>query len=118
MLGVRVYIIFCWFFECVFLCCFLDRTCPIFVDLGLHKGPCWDRFSQFLQISHGKKRAEIEARKLMVFESLLGGAGGTGEGLPESSDSAEHGEWVQSRPAPPAGVRRIFRATPSAAGPF
>ena len=29
-------------------------------------------------------------------------------GLPESSDSAEHGEWIQSRPAPPAGVRRIY----------
>ena len=39
-------------------------------------------------------------------------------GLPESSDSAENGEWPQSRPAPPAGVRRILRATPSAAGPF
>ena len=37
--------------------------------------------------------------------------------LPESSDSAEHGEWIPSRPAPPAGVRRILRATPSAAGP-
>ena len=71
-----------------------------------------------MQILHEKKRAEIEAQKLMTFGRLLGGAGGGGRGLPESSDSAENGEWPQSRPAPPAGVRRILRATPSAAGPL
>ena len=48
----------------------------------------------------------------------FGGAGGRGRGLLDSSDSAENGEWVQSRPAPLAGVRRILRATPFAAGPF
>ena len=38
-------------------------------------------------------------------------------GLPNYADSAENGEWPYSRPAPPAGVRRILWATPSAAGP-
>ena len=33
------------------------------------------------------------------------------------ADSAENGEWLQSRPAPPAGVWRTLWATPSAAGP-
>ena len=31
------------------------------------------------EILHEKKRAETEARKLMTFERLLGGAGGSGE---------------------------------------
>ena len=38
-------------------------------------------------------------------------------GLPNYADSAEHGQKFHSRPAPPAGVRRILWATPSAAGP-
>ena len=67
---------------------------------------------------HEEKHAGIGAQKLMTFGRLLGGAGGGGRGLSSSSDSAEHGESVQSRPAPPAGVRRILRDTPSAAGPF
>ena len=62
--------------------------------------------------------AEIEARKLMNFGRLLGGAGGEGRGLSSSSDSAKHGEKLHSHPAPPAGVWRILRGAPSAAGPF
>ena len=42
-------------------------------------GPFWSQFSQILQILHEKKCAEIEARKLMTFGRLLGGAGGSGE---------------------------------------
>ena len=45
-------------------------------------------------------------------------AGGRGRGLPNSSDAAQNGEKLYSRLAPPAGVRRILRATPFAADPF
>ena len=56
--------------------------------------PFWGAFSQIFQILHEKRCAEIEARKLMTFGGLLGGAGGGGRGLPESSDSAKHGHSV------------------------
>ena len=68
--------------------------CSILSALGLQKGSCSGPFLQLSQILHEKKRAEIEARKLMTFGRLLVGAGGRGRGLPESSDSAEHGEWI------------------------
>ena len=53
----------------------------------------------------------------MIFGRLLGGAGGSGETC-LSLQILQNGDKVHSRPAPPAGVRRILRATPSAAGPF
>ena len=46
----------------------------------------------------------------------LGGAGERGRAC-LSLQILQNGEWIQSRPAPPAGVRRILWATPSAAGP-
>ena len=64
--------------------------CPIFVAWGL----CVCPFSAIVQISHPQNRAEIAARKFMILGGLLGGASGRGRGLLESSDSAEHGEWV------------------------
>ena len=51
------------------------------------------------------------------FWHKFGGAGGSGEAC-LSLQILQKGEWPQSRPAPPAGVRRILRAAPSAAGPF
>ena len=63
-----------------FLCCFLDGFFSQFWwILASKEGPFWTSFSQILQILHEKKRAEIEARKLMTFGRLLGGAGGSGE---------------------------------------
>ena len=49
-----------------------------FANLGLQWGSCSSQFSQKLQILQEKKRVEIEARKLMTFGRLLGGAGGRG----------------------------------------
>ena len=40
---------------------------------------CCGPFLKFVQILQEKKRADIEARKLMIFGGLLGGAGGSGE---------------------------------------
>ena len=63
-----------------FLCCVLGGLFARFWRIWASKeGPFWNIFSQILQILHEKKRAEIEARKLMSFESILGGAGGSGE---------------------------------------
>ena len=77
-------------------------------------GAFFHRFCKFsMKKSVLKLRHENEA-----FLALIWRGRRQWGGLPESSDSAEHGESVQSRPAPPAGVRRILRATPSAAGPF
>ena len=52
----------------------------------------------------------------MTFGRLLGGAGGSGEACLKLQ-ILQNGDKVHSRPAPPAVVRRILRATPSAAGP-
>ena len=49
--------------------------------------------------------------KLLTFARLLGG-------WPNYADSTENGATSQSRLAPLAGVRRILRATPCAAGSF
>ena len=51
-------------------------------------------FSAIVHILHPKNRAEVAARNLMIFGGLLGVAGRRGRGLLESSDSAQHGEWV------------------------
>ena len=118
MLGLRFCILFAHLFEFFFSCCCLHSIFKrFFLDLGSQRGACWGPFSQILQILHGKTHVEIEARTLMTFGRLLGGAGGRGQGLPDTSDSAEHGGWVESPPAPPARVRRILWAAPSAAGP-
>ena len=53
----------------------------------------------------------------MTFKGLLGGAGGNGEAC-LSLQILQNGDKFHLRPAPPAGVRRILGATPSAAGPF
>ena len=89
-----------------FFYCFLDSLFARFWQ------SFWGPFSQIFQILHEKKCAEIEARKIMTFGGLLGGAGGGGWSLSNSSDSAKHGEKLHSRPAPPAGVRRILRLRP------
>ena len=66
-----------------------------------------------------KKNLEIEARKSMTFERLLGGAGSNGQACPslqilQSMVSGSN----QSRLAPPAGLRRNLKAAPFAAGPI
>ena len=100
-----------------FSCCVLGGIFVRFWRIWASKGsPCWGPFWEFLQILHEKKRAEIEARKLVTFGRLLGGAGGSGEAC-LSLQILQNGAPFQSRPAPPAGVRRILWATPSAAGP-
>ena len=69
-----------------FFDCFLDGLFARFWQSWVSKGgPFWSQFLQILQILHEKKRAEIEARKLMTFGGLLGGAGGGGRGLSNSS---------------------------------
>ena len=63
-----------------FFYCFLDGLFARFWQSWASKGgPFWSQFSQILQILHEKKCAQIEARKLMTFGGLLGGAGGSGE---------------------------------------
>ena len=53
-----------------------------------------------------------------MFGSSLEGPAAVGRPAELYADSADHGEKICSCPAPPAGVRRSLRATPSAAGPF
>ena len=111
----------CWASSCAlflltfcicFLCCFLDGLFARFWRIwASKKGPCWGPFWQFLQILHEKKRAAIEARKLMIFGGLFGGAGGRGQ-VCLSLQILQNGEKIHSRPAPPAGVRRILRLRP------
>ena len=86
-----------------FFYCFLDSLFVRFWQSWACKGgPFWSPFSQIFQILHEKKCAEIEARKLMTFGGLLGGAGGGGRGLSNSSDSAEW--WVDPiTPCSPCG---------------
>ena len=71
-------------FSNVFFLLLLGRPfCSILAESGLQRGIFWGPFSQISQILHEKKCAEIEARKVMTFGGLLGGAGGGGRGLLE-----------------------------------
>ena len=97
-----------------FSCCFLEGLFVRFWRIwASNRGPCWGL--------HETKHAEIEARKLVTFGRLLGGAGGSGEAcrtMQILQSMVRKFMKIYSRPAPPAGVRRILRATPSAAGPL
>ena len=100
-----------------FFYCFLDGLFARFWQSWVSQGdPFWSQFSQILQILHEKKCAEIEARKLMTFGGLLGGAGGSGEAclslqiLQSMVSGSNHsllplrgcGESYGLRPLPPA----------------
>ena len=95
--------VFAWFLanSLHLVCCSLDGIFVQFLWIWPSKAdPCWGLFSQILRNWHAKKRAEIEAWKIYVFGSNLEGPADEG-GV--CSDSAEHGGWPQSRPAPPCG---------------
>ena len=95
-------------FRMRFSFCFLDRLFVRFWRIWASKGaPFGSRFSKILQILHITELAEIEARKLVIFGGLFGGAGGRGEAC-LSLQILQNGEWVY----PPAGVRRILRLRP------
>ena len=70
-------------------------------------GSLFNQFCRCCNFLHEKKHAEIEARKLMIFGRLFGGAGGSGEAC-LAVQILQNGAAVQSRPAPPSGVRRIL----------
>ena len=86
VLGLRFCMIFAILLNVFFM------LLSVLAELGLQKGCLLGPFPQILQILHVKKAAEIEARKLLICGRLLGGASGSGEGLPESADSAKHSE--------------------------
>ena len=108
VLGLRFCIIFANFLHVFFMLLSRQHFCLILADLGLQRRSllehCFTNFANFackndmLELGH-----ENEA-----FLALIWRGRRQWGGLPESSDSAENGEWVQARPAPRAGVRRIY----------
>ena len=89
-----------------------------FSGFGLPKGSLWESiFADFANFACKNDMLKL-GPTMEDFWETFGWGRRTRAGLPESSDSAEHGETFHSRPAPPAGVRRILKATPSAAGPL
>ena len=79
LLGLRFCIFFAYFLNVFFMLLSRRTFCSILADLSFQRGPFGSQFSQIWQILHEKKCAEIEARKLITFGGLLGGAGGSGE---------------------------------------
>ena len=83
-----------------------------FGGFGLPKGSLWESiFADFENSACKNDMLELRHEN-EAFLALIWRGRRQGGGLPESSDSAENGEWVQARPAPPAGVRRILRLRP------
>ena len=96
---------------------FRRPVCLILMDLGFQGESFWSQVSQIFS-NFARKNDMLELMpKINDFWRTFGRRQRQCGGLPKYADSAEHGEWIQSRPAPPAGVRRIFRATPFATGP-
>ena len=91
-----------------------QHFCSILAELGLQGKPFKINLLRFRRFCMQKWHAEIG---VMTFERLLGGAGGRGEAC-LSLQVLQNGDKVHSRPAPPTGVQRILKATPSAASPF
>ena len=118
VLGLRFCIFFAYFLNVFFMLLSRWTFCAILADSGLQRESLWESiFADFANFACKNDMLDLKHENEAFLALIWRGRRQWG-GLPESSDSAENGAWVQARPAPPAGVRRILRATPSAAGPF
>ena len=101
---------------CLFFCCMLSEIIfsQFVTDVCLHIGSFWESlFAYFADFASFLRRL---FSTLLLGSNLEGlAAGGRG---PWKMQSLQTGDVVSSRPATPAGVQRILRATPSVAGPY
>ena len=116
VLGLRFCIFFAYFLNVFFMLLSRWTFCAILADSGLQRESLWESiFADFANFACKNDMLDLKHENEAFLALIWRGRRQWG-GLPESSDSAENGEWFQSRTAPPAGVRRILWATPSAAG--
>ena len=108
VLGVRFCIYFAYFLNVFFMLLSRWPFCAILAVLGLPKGSLWELvFADFANFACKNDMLDLKHENEAFLALIWRGRRQWG-GLPESSDSAEHGEWIQSRLPPPAGVRRIL----------